>query len=64
MFKDIQGLGGINLKTYVKDTYSEKGVELHAHSKMSVQDGGYGSKDYVNMALHFGSYRLSHYRSQ
>lgn len=58
MFKDIQGLGD-QPKNLRKDTYSEKRVELHAHSKMSVQDGVMEVKDYVNMALHFGHTALA-----
>ena len=51
--KDIQGLGD-QPKSMRQDTYREKRIELHAHSKMSAQDSVMDLKYYINTAVNFG----------
>ena len=46
--------GTVSEKTKVIDSAPVKRVELHAHSKMSVQDSVMGIKDYVTMAANYG----------
>jgi len=64
--KDMLGLGQSEVKKRI-DTAYKKRVELHAHTKMSTQDGVMDVSEYVKMAADFGHKALAvtdHYNLQ
>lgn len=56
--KDLQGLGNM-VESKRTDDAAVKRVELHAHSKMSAQDGVLELKEYVETAARFGHRALA-----
>jgi DNA polymerase-3 subunit alpha (Gram-positive type) len=57
MLKSIQKLKAKNVKK--EDLASEKRVELHTHTKMSVMDGVSTSEEYLKKALEYGHSALA-----